>query len=303
MNQKILKRTKTTPAKTIPLPQLKQPKGKPADQKKLSVKNAIIAFALFSAVIIIWQWNRTPETLPIKPAGIQTETSAAVATAPGMEMATSGATVPAGVMSTASAGGGSTNNAAGAEGGGLIIADVRITPSQPLATDTMKAVVTLAGGDATGINLTYQWKINDQSIFEATDIVLKDKPLKRRDRISVVATALRDGIAGPPAESKTVVIYSTPPSLEMKVVTPQVRLGLPVEIQLTGAAPDGDKVVFSLISPFVEGMMIAGNTGKIVWTPQRVLPGKLKFGAAATDTDGNKTMKIFELDMGIEPGP
>jgi len=299
MNQKIVKRTKATPAKTIPLPQLKQQKGKPAAQKKLSVQTVIIAFAVFSVVIIIWQWNRSPETVPIKPAGVQTETATAVTT--GVETATSGATAPAGGMSTAT-GTWAAKSAAGAEGAGLIIADVRITPNQPLATDTIKAVVSLAGGDATGTTLTYQWKINEQSIFEATDIILKDKPLKRRDRISVVVTAFRDGVAGPPAESRTVVIHSPPPSLEMKVVTPQVRLGLPVEIQLTGAAPDGDKVVFSLISPFVEGMMIEGNTGKIAWTPQRVLPGKLKFGAAATDTDGNKTMKVFELDMGIAPG-
>ena len=38
-------------------------------------------------------------------------------------------------------------------------------------------------------------------------------------------------------------------------------------------------------------MTIDVNTGKIIWTPQRVLKGKLKFGAAATDTDGNKTIE------------
>jgi len=306
MNEKIVEKTKATTAKSkaIPLPILKskQLKEKPADQKKLSVKSVVIAFAVFSAVIIIWQWNRSSETAPTTPAGIQTETPAGVAKAPGAETATSGATAPTAGMSTA-AGASAAKSTAETEGTGLIIADIRITPTQPLATDPLKAVVSLASGDVTGITLAYQWKINDQSIFEATDTVLKDKPLKRRDRISVVVTAVRAGVAGPPAESKTVVIHSPPPSLEMKITTPQVRLGLPIEIQLTGAAPDGDKIIYSLISPFVEGMTIDGNTGKIIWTPQRVLPGKLKFGAAATDTDGNKTMKIFELDMGIEQRP
>lgn len=299
-----MKKKKLTTAKAIPLPipQSKQPKGKPAAQKKLGVKNAIIAFAVFSAMIIIWQWNRSPATAPATPAGVQTETSAAVATAPGVETATSGVTAPTAGMSTA-AGASAAKSATGAEGAGLIIAAVRITPTQPLATDPITAVVSLASGDATGITFTYQWKRNDQFIPEATTNVLKDTPLKRRDRINAVATAVRDGVAGPPAESKTVVIYSLPPSLEMKILTPQVRMGLPITIQLTGAAPDGDKIVFSLISPFVEGMAIDGNTGKIIWTPQRVLKGKLKFGAAATDTDGNKTLKVFELDMGIGQGP
>ena len=230
------------------------------------------------------------------PSGVQTGATAAVATAPGVE------TAPTTELSTAT-GTWAAKSTAVVEGTGLAIAAIRVTPTQPVATDPITAVVSLAGGDATGITFTYQWKRNDQFIPEATASVLKDTPLKRGDRISVVATAFRDGAAGPPAESQIVLIYSQPPTLEMKILTPQIRLGLPIEIQLTGAAPDGDKVLYSLISPFVESMIIDGNTGKIIWTPQRVLPGKLKFGAAATDTDGNKTMKIFELDMGIEQGP
>ena len=212
-----MKKTKATAAKAIPLPRSQQPKGKPAARKKLSVKSAIVAFAVFSAVIIIWQWNRSPATAPAAPAGVQTGTSAAVATAPGVETTTSGAAAP-----------GEVRKRAGAEGTGPIIAAVRVTPTQPVATDPITAVVSLAGGDATGITFTYQWKRNDQFIPEATANVLKDTPLKRRDRISVVATAFRDGVAGPPAESQTVVIYSLPPTLEMKILTPQDPSGTAV---------------------------------------------------------------------------
>jgi hypothetical protein len=86
----------------------------------------------------------------------------------------------------------------------------------------------------------------------------------------------------------------------MKIITSQIRPGQPAEIQLTGAAPDGEKVIFSLISPYVEGMTIDANTGKILWRPQRILKGKLPFGATVADTDGNKTTKVFEMDLGIE---
>jgi len=281
-----VKKAKPLAAKPIPI-RLKQPKGKPAAQKKFSVKSAIIAFAVFSAVVIIWQWNRSPATAPTVPAGSQTGTTTAVAPTAAEETAV---------------GASAAKSTAGTEASGLIIAAIRITPTQPLAAEPITAVVSLAGGDAEGITFTYQWKRNDQFIPEATTNILKDTPLKRRDRISVVATAVRDGVSGPPTESQTVVIYSLPPSLDMKIVTPQIRMGLPIEIQLIGSAPDGDKVVYSLLSPFIEGMTIDGNTGKIIWTPLRVLKGKLKFGAAAIDTDGNKTMKVFELDMGIEQG-
>ena len=293
---------KTTAVKAIPIPRSRKPNGKPAAKKKLSLKSAIVAVAVFSALIIIWQWNRSPATAPATPAGVQTGTPASVATA-GVETATSGVPAPAAETST-STGPWTTKSATGAEGTGLIIADVRISPAQPVATDPITAVVSLAGGgDATGITFTYQWKRNDQIIPEATTNILKDTPLNRRDRISVVATAFRDGVAGPPAKSQIVLIYSMPLTLEMKILTPQIRLGQPFEIQLITAAPAGDKVVYSLISPFLEEMTIDGNTGKIIWTPKRVLKGKLLFGASVADTDGSTTTKVFELDMGIEQGP
>lgn len=288
-----MKKVKKTATKAIPLPRFQQPKGKPEARKKLSVKNAVVVFAVLSSLIIIWQWNRSPAPAPATATGAQTGISAAVVTVPGAETTTSGATTAAAGMSTA----------AGAEGNSLAIAAVRVTPTQPVATDPITAVASLAGGNAEGITFAYQWKRNDQIIPEATANVLKDTSLKRGDRISAVATAVRDGVAGPPAESQIVVITSLPPVLEMKILTPQVRLGQPFEIQLTGAvAPDGNKLVYSLISPFAEGMTIDGNTGKIVWTPARALKGKLLFGAAVTDMDGNKATKIFELDMGIEQG-
>jgi hypothetical protein len=191
--------------------------------------------------------------------------------------------------------------ATGGAGAGLTIAAIRLTPTQPVATDPITAVVSTAGGDDTGLTFTYQWRRNDQFIPDATANVLKDASLKRGDRISVVATAYRDGTAGPPAESQTVVVSSLPPALEMKILTPQVRLGQPFEIQLTGAAPDGAKIVYSLTAPFIEGMTIDGNTGKIIWTPARTYTGKLLFGAAAIDPDGNKSARVFELDMGLAP--
>jgi hypothetical protein len=293
-------KAKTDQVVPIPRPRTNQRQGKPVappvasqDKQKFNVKSAIIAFAVFSTAIIIWQWDRAPV---ITPAGVQTTS--------GIETAPAGATVPAGETSTAAvAAARSTAGAAGSAGSSLIIAAIRVTPTQPLATDPITAVVSLAGGYAPGITFSYQWKCNDRLIPAATANVLKDIPLKRRDRISVVATAFRDGVTGPSLESQPVVIYSLPPSLGMEILTPQIRMGLPIAIQLTGVAPDGDKIVYSLISPFLEGMAIDTNTGKISWTPARVLKEKLKFGAAATDTDGNKTMKVFELDMGLEPGP
>ena len=292
-----MKKKEATARKPISLSVLPPPHRKTAPRKIMTVKNVVIALAVLIMVIILWQWNRSPANSPAVSAAGQTGKSVTDGSATVMDTNTA-----PGVETSAATGASAVKSAAGAEGVGAIIAAIRIIPSQPLATDPIKAEVSLAGPDAERVTLNYQWKVNDQVIPQATGDVLKDTPLKHRDRVSVLVTALRDGLAGPPAESQMVVVHSLPPSLEMKIITSQIRLGQPAEIQLTGAAPDGEKVLFSLISPYVEGMTIDANTGKILWTPQRILQGKLSFGAAIVDNEGNKTMKVFELDLGTEKG-
>jgi hypothetical protein len=291
-----VKKKAATARKTISVPVLRPPVAKTAKRKKRTVTHAVVALAVLLTVIILWQWNRSPVSAPAQSVG-----QAGRSVAAGSVTVVDPGTAPT-AETTAAPGVSAVKSGNGAKGIGPIIAAVRITPSQPLATDPIKAEASIAGGDAEGVTFSYKWKVNDLFIPRATDNVLQDTPLKRRDRISVVATAFRDGVAGPSTESQTVVVHSLPPSLEMKIITSQIRLGQPVEIQLTGAAPDGEKVGFSLISPYVEGMTIDAGTGKILWTPRRVLKGKLPFGAAIADTDGNKTMKVFELDLGIEKG-
>ncbi len=186
---------------------------------------------------------------------------------------------------------------------GPIVAAVRITPSQPLPGDHIKAEAVLAGGAVDGIRFSYRWKVNGQFIQGEDTDTLANVTLKRKDKISVVVSAARENIEGPPTESQTLIVHSLPPSLEMKIMTDRIRPGDTAEIQLQGAAPDGGKVVFSLVSPFVEGMKLDENSGKIIWTPQRVLQGKLQFGAVAADADGNRTTKVFSLDLDVGASP
>ncbi len=182
---------------------------------------------------------------------------------------------------------------------GPIVSAVRITPSQPLPGEPIKAEPVLKGGGAEGVDFSYRWKINDQFIDAEDTAVLSGVTLKRRDRISVVVTATKDGITGPETQSHTVVIHGPPPALALKIITDSLRPGEPVELQLLGKAPDEDRVVYSLVPPFLEGMTLDDNTGKILWKPERILPGRLQFGASCADSDGNKTVRVFALDFGV----
>ncbi|MBN2438201.1 MAG: hypothetical protein JXL20_06315, partial [Deltaproteobacteria bacterium] len=71
----------------------------------------------------------------------------------------------------------------------------------------------------------------------------------------------------------------------------------PVELQLVGAAPDGNQVTFSLEQPLVPSMTIDGPSGKISWQLQPDQKGAVRFGAGVVDDNGTKVIKTFEITL------
>jgi hypothetical protein len=280
--------TKKVPAK-VPILSAKDEDIKRAKADKKTLIKVVVVFSLLLLVIAVWFGNRPQKVIdktPISKGVTEAEQ-------------TSAQTEAKAVADTKSEGEGITKESGKSAQIGPIISAVRVIPSQPLSTDQIKVEVVLAGSDIEGASFSYRWKINDQFISaEGTD-TLADATLKRGDRISVVVTAMKDGITGPQIESPMVVIHSLPPSLDMKIMTDSFRPGDTVEIQLLGSAPDNDKMVYSLEPPFLEDMALDKNIGRITWKPKRLLPGKLQFGASCSDTDGNKTVKVFALDFGV----
>lgn len=256
--------------------------GKAVARKRPGWMGNIVALVVFIAAIVAWQWTRAPES-PGPPA------EEAVTTAGTAQMETPRD--------------GGTASLPRREAAGPVIEAVRITPANPVATEAITAVAFLIGGDTGGAEFTYQWKRNGEIIPGATADVLKAPSLKRGDRVSVEVRARRHGMTSPPVESQ-VVISNQPPSLEMKIMTPRVLLGEPFEIQLTagGKTAKGEGCVFALQPPLVAGMTIDARTGRIVWTPARAYTGKVLFGAAVTDADGNSASRVFELDLGTASG-
>jgi hypothetical protein len=272
-------------------PDKKKTVVKGQENKQILIWAPVIAVLLFLALFL---WKGSCPRTPISPLSEQNGDSGNSAVskseATSLQVPATGMKVP------------EEPKIIGKQDIGPMIQSVRITPTQPLPSDRITAKAALADDDVEGVSFLYRWKVNERFVPGAGD-TLDDVVLKRHDRISVVVSALRDGKEGPRTESQTVVVYGLPPSLEMKILTTRFRPGETAEIQLTGAAPDGDKLVYSIVSPFVDGMKIDENSGKILWKPERLLPGKLQFGAAAADTDGNRTTRVFEIDLGAGSSP
>jgi len=180
----------------------------------------------------------------------------------------------------------------------FFIKKVIFSPPQPLITDSIKADVS---GDYQGtghVTYEYTWHINGKPVKGIKDNTLPPGEFKKKDRISVIVIPFIDGAEKDPYKSMFIVIHSSPPSLELKEISQ--KLNQAIELQLISSDPDGDKVTFSLETPFLEGMTIEKETGKIIWNQKDKKKGTYKFKASATDGDGIKTSKNFEFKIGTK---
>ena len=174
---------------------------------------------------------------------------------------------------------------------------VRLLPSQPTRTDTLKAEVTAAAGAPERIAYTYQWKVNDAIVAGATGETLTLSALKKGDRVSVTVIPRDGDTAGFAVESPQLAVHPVAPSLEMKITRPASKIDDPVEVQLVSVAPDSERVTFSLEPPAVPGMTVDKSTGKVIWLRKPDQKGAFRFGAAVEDENRVKVTKVFEITV------
>ena len=175
------------------------------------------------------------------------------------------------------------------------IQSVRLEPPRPTRMDTLKAVVQVAPNAPERLVYAYRWKVNDRLVEEASGDTLNLSPFKKRDLITVTVTPSDGNTAGFAVDSPIVAVHSIPPSLELKATRKARKTGESIELQLVGAAPDGEKVLFSLEDPRVPGMTIDKESGKITWLLQPNQKGPFRFGAAVEDDNGTRITKIFDV--------
>lgn len=178
----------------------------------------------------------------------------------------------------------------------FIIKAVKFIPPQPTVLDNVKAeVVTNYPRD--DVSYEYRWRVNQRVIEDVKDKILPAGRFKKNDHISLIVTSIIEGKKGHPYVSGTVVIWNSVPSLDMKVMKDKQAIEEPIELQLISSDPDGDKITFSLEPPTLQGMSINSETGRIIWNPQKKEKGVYRFEASASDPDGGKITKYFEIEI------
>ena len=176
---------------------------------------------------------------------------------------------------------------------------IRFQPPRPTRADTLKAeVIPTSSSDPGRVTYGYVWKVNDRIIEGAEGDTLVLSAFKKSDLVTVTVTPYDGDKAGFPVESPRAIVYSIPPTLDLKAERQAIKAGKHVEFQLISLHPDSEDVTFSLEAPVVPGMSIDGRTGRITWMIQPDQKGTIRFGAAVEDTDKTKVTRTFDITIG-----
>jgi len=174
---------------------------------------------------------------------------------------------------------------------------VRLQPSTPTRTDSLKATVEAAPGAPQGLAYTFLWKVNDRTVEAAKGDTLSLADFKKGDRVAVIVTPRDGDNAGFAVESPAVAIHSIAPSLELEIKPPAAGSTEPAELKLVSVAPESTKLTFKLEPPLLAGMTIDANSGKIAWPREKGQRGVFHFGASVQDDNGTKVTKTFDVTI------
>lgn len=178
------------------------------------------------------------------------------------------------------------------------IAEIQLGPSPVRRGEPLKAKVVAGDAEGDPITLSYKWFRNGKEIPEAKADTLDTKDLRKKDVVTVLATAsdgkaTREGLMSYP-----VTVENAPPSFT-SVPPAEFKEGQYLYAVVV-VDPDEDPVTLEL-KQGPPGMTLDAATKQIVWklTPQSV--GKHHIVIVAKDNDNAVTQQEFDLDAQLPP--
>jgi hypothetical protein len=177
-----------------------------------------------------------------------------------------------------------------------VIDSVYLDPTLPSTAVDLKAVVKKLASAPDAATFRYEWVVNEKPLKNAQGEVLLRSQFRKGDRIFVRAISLIGGSEGAPYPSSVVSVVNAAPDITLAddiVVKNDLT-----ELTVKGTDSDGDPLTYGLEPPVPKGMSIDQTTGKITWKLDPASQGVVKFKATVKDSDGAKTTKTFEVNVG-----
>jgi hypothetical protein len=151
------------------------------------------------------------------------------------------------------------------------------------------------GGSADGVELHYQWFVNDDPAGQDADR-LDTKGLHRGDRIAVSVTAARGDEEGDAVRSADIGVANAPPKI---LSQPQGALGADgtFRYEVKAEDPDGDTTLRYRLDHAPEGMTIDPVLGVVTWRPNDSQLGRHEAEVVVSDGHGGETHQKIELRL------
>jgi len=176
-----------------------------------------------------------------------------------------------------------------------VVTSVMLSPEQLRRGVDITALPQAVDADGDNMRFSYRWRINGNDVPEDKP-VLTGNQFKRGDRISLTVTPYDSSGPGEVFNSKEIIIPNAAPSF---VTTPAKDFsGDTYVYQATAEDPDGDPIIYSLVSP-PAGMTIDSNTGKIQWKIGGDQAGNHTIEIVAQDPEGARMSQKYTLAITI----
>ncbi len=143
------------------------------------------------------------------------------------------------------------------------ITSLQITPSPAFTDSELQAEVSVSNHDRRDLSYVYTWMVNGEEIPEASGETLAPKFFHKDDRVQV-ALQVTDGY-GDDADSATLTIADSPPSVKLSGVPESAIYGQAVNFRIDAQDKDDDPLDFQFLAR-PNGMEI-DDKGNITWTP------------------------------------
>jgi len=156
--------------------------------------------------------------------------------------------------------------------------------------------------DGDELEFRYEWRVNGETLDDATGPALPTGGLRRGDRVEAVAVASDGEDESEPHASPPVTLGNSPPQIVSEADWKEV--GGVFHYRVEARDPDGDRSLRYRLLKAPPAMQIDPLLGEIRWKPGRADAGTHPVEVEVDDLRGGRSVQTFELTIRVEePAP
>ena len=177
------------------------------------------------------------------------------------------------------------------------IEELKIEPSPPLASETIRASTQVDAAEQANVVVTYEWSVDGEILPNERGGTLPAGTVRRGQKLRVRALPRDELGEGEWAESSAVVVGNSKPQIDS-----QPTLDLPegdrnYRYQLQASDPDGDVPLRYLLLEGPSGMEVDFISGLVSWSVPEDASGRMPVEIAVQDSYGGRGTQRYELTL------